>query len=269
MDRHLFDYLESRQLPTGRRTFVLQRMLAAAEELGADEIADACEEAIDGARETMQLELGYDRAKSKKSTARGNAKQLDEQADAQLGAMYKIADGHTVGPDDDDIVEMAGEFLEEVFPLGVGAVIHQEYEQQLATMEALLGRFSGDLGTHVDELNLTRQVQRVAEIVPAYRAELEQEEDEEVTYAQVKAARMRGLDEMAALVFLVLARYPGIADVDERQQREKLLAEFHRQNEFVARAYRRNRRPEDIDPDTGEPLDDDQAADEEPVVEPV
>ncbi|QDG54345.1 erythromycin esterase family protein [Persicimonas caeni] len=260
MNHPLFDFLKSRQLPTGRRMFVAQAMRQVAEELGDTELVADCDAslAVDG--DTLNVEQNYKRSKSQSSNARGRAMEVDADIDRVLSGMHAVAEGQSVG--EDVTADQARTFLVEAFPEGLFALVTQSFEEQLANMNVLLERFDNDLAAHVDAIGVRRHADKLADLVVEFRAELEKDSRQQVSYADVKNARAKGLEQFAHLIFRALA-----AHGTDAETRDRLLAEFQRQNEIVADAYRRNRPVEDIDPETGEPVADDTVDDD--VVEPV
>jgi hypothetical protein len=264
MEFEIFDYLTSRQLSTGRRLFAVKAVRAPAEGYGDAFIVKKCDASLAFDEETLRLEMAYRTGRSLDSTARGRAAEVDAEIDELLGGIYSIAEGQAVG--EDATAKKAASFLPAVFPEGLGALTGTTFEEQLAQIEALLKRFDGDLAATVDALGMRRHADGLAVLAPQFRVELEKEVDADVSYADVKKARIEGLNKFAAVVFAVLATYDGDS-AEHRARRDELLSEYHRQNALITEAYRRNRRLGDVDPDTGEPIED-EASDRE-TVEPV
>jgi hypothetical protein len=264
MEHRLFDYLTSRQLPTGRRTFAVKAVRKAAEGYGDADIVAHCDASIAFDAEVLQLEMNYHRGKTFGSTARGEASVYDQKIDALFGGIYGVAQGQMVG--EDATAKMAGAFLKSVFPAGLAGLVKLEFEEQLARMDLLVKRFDTDLSGDVDTLGVRRHVDGVKALMPRLRAELQKETAAKVSYADVKNALIEGLDKFAAVVFAVLSTYDGDSAQD-RERRGNLLAEYHRQNDAVADAYRRHEPVKDVHPDTGEPLAEDET--DQDVVEPV
>lgn len=262
----IFDYLRSRQLPTGRRIFVLKAVQKVAADYGLNDLEEQCDKAIADDEKTLELERRYKRQqKQPASRGRGDAAGVDRVIDGLLGAMHAIADGQAFG--DDETAKKARHFLAEVFPVGLGGLVRLPFEEQLAVEENLLKRFAGDLEETVRLLGLERHVAHLKELVPEFRAELERSPDKVVTYEDIRKARAAGLDRFAAVVFRVLAENGGSSRA-QREQRQTLLAEYHRQNDIIARANRNSRGVVDIDPETGEEMNEEEVLLEE-VADPV
>jgi hypothetical protein len=264
MEPRIFDYLTSRQLPTGRRIFAVKAIRKAAEGYGDAKLVALCDASIAFDRETLRLEMNYQKGKSFASDARGKAAEYDLRIDALFTGIYSVAQGHAVGGL--ATAETAGEFMKTIFPDGLAGLIQLSFEEQLARVHALLERFDGDLAAAVDEIGARRHVDELKVVVPKFRVELEKETGRKVTYPMVKDARAEGLDKFALVVFAVLSTYGGDSSRDA-ERRKALLAEYHRQNARIAEAYRRQEAVKDVDPDTGEPLIDD--ATDQPAAEDV
>lgn len=258
MNARISDYLNSRQLPTGRRLFALKALLNEANRLGSAELAAKCQRAIDTDRQTQRVERAWRQQKSAPGKSRGDAVDLDRQIDALWGAMHSVVRGQMVG--DDPLSHKAATFMHEVFPDGLAGLVKRSFEEQLAEQESLLERFApgtGDLAGHIDALGLRRHVDQLNPLVDAFAHEL-QLQNNPTTWGDVTQARSAGLNAFASALFLVLCTW----DEDSPQhaaQRAACLAEYHRQDALVAEALRRRRPVVDIDPDTGEELAEDQA----------
>lgn len=264
MEHRLFDYLNSRQLPTGRRIFAMKAVRRAAEGFGDAQIVAKCDRAIAADQECLRAEMAYRQGKSFASNARGLSNEYDQKIDAIWAGIHAVAQGQTIG--EDAVAQKATEFLKEVFPAGLAGLVNLTFEAQLADMDMLLERFvapTGDLAKHVDALGVRRHVDQLDTLVPKFRAELEKENADEVTYEDVKNFQLDSLDVFAAAVFAVLSTY----DTDSARAAERrgvCLAEYHRQNAIIAEAYRRQNRVPDVDPDTGEPVVESESAESEP-----
>lgn len=269
MEHRLFDFLNCRQLPTGRRTFAMKALRRAAEGFGDARIVAKCDRSIAADEACLRAEMAYRQGKSFASNARGLSNEFDRQIDAIWAGIHGVAQGQAVG--EDAVSEQAGDFLKEVFPDGLAGLVNLSFEAQLADMDILLERFelaNGDLSAHVDALGIRRHVEQLNVLVPKFRAELERESAAKITYDDLKKVQRDSLDVFAAAVFMVLTTY----DTDSAQHAERraaCLAEYHRQNTIVADAYRRYKKLADVDPDTGEALldeDDTAAAVADPVI---
>lgn len=251
-------YLKFRQLPTGRRIFALQQMLVEARKLEWASLVTFLEDAIRQARQTLELELRWYVTRDDRSVKRGDAVVLDVQIDGQFGAMESIAKAQAVGDTSDPDVKAAQDFVQAVFPLGLTAITQQDFEAQLQHMDLLVERFQGDLRGAVEQLGLQKQVGRLVPLVEQFRAELAKAK-EPLTFNQVRAAQQEGLERFAAAVVQVLGTY---WDRDETStaRREALLAEANRQDELVAESLRRRRPVLDVDPDSGNEVDEPQPA---------
>ncbi|TDP77193.1 hypothetical protein [Bradymonas sediminis] len=264
MEHRTFDYLNSRQLPTGRRIFALKAMRRVAEGLGEAAIVARCDRAIAADEACLRMEMTYRQGKSFATTARGGAAELDREIDAVWAGVHAVAQGQAVG--EDAVAEQASAFLKEVFPEGLAGLVKLSFEAQLAHQELLLERFdpnTGDLGAQVDALGVRRHVEHLNFLVPRFRAELERENAAKVTFEQVKRARRDCLDQFAGAVFAVLTTFD-TDSAEHAERRAACLAEFHRQNASVVEAYRRQSKVEDVNPETGEPVAEPEA---EPIAE--
>lgn len=245
-------FINLRRMPTGRHRFSLRQMRARAESGGFNEVVAQIDRALKVAEEAQRLELGYSRAQSQRTSARGDATLVDNQIDEQIVAIHKSLEASRIGDDDDPVVKAAREMLTEFFPQGVRAITHRTFEEQLSIMETMMVSLKGDFAAQVALLHLDRPIERLGRLIELFRKELEQEKTVEVTFDQVRAIRDDLHEQVCKVVVAVLFSLNDDHHRGARKQRERLFAPLLDQQERVAEARRRNRVPTDVDPETGE-----------------
>ena len=247
------NHLNFIHMPTGRYVFALKALRDEAEKRSLDTLKAAADEAISVGERALRLEFAYEQARTQSSSARGEALAIDNQIDAQVGAIKAMTDARTVGPDEDPVVQAARRVLDVLFPRGIAPIVHQSFEVQLGILDVFLEHTDSQLASDMTLLGLEREVTRLRELVARFRAELNREADAGVPFIDVRAAREE-LHEAAALVYLqALASYPSL-DEQATRQRESLIAGFTEQHERVRADHRRRLKPTDIDPVSGEEL---------------
>lgn len=243
----LFDRLDMRHLPTGRRTFSANHVLRIAEGVSDEEIAQAARACVEHDLGTLEMEAQWDETRGQSSTARGEARRIDGEIDALLSSTHQIAKGQLTHPRT-EVAEAAQSYLDAVFPLGLGEVLNQQFEDELGWLKAMSRRFTGPMADVVSTLNFADHIARLDELVEAFETELAKHENP-ISFDEVKEARRQGDELLARLVFKIMSKY-----ADDPEMRSKLMAEIDRQNKLVGEAFRHNNYPTDIDPDTGEPV---------------
>ncbi|TXD36973.1 hypothetical protein FRC98_09535 [Lujinxingia vulgaris] len=245
------NHLNFIHMPTGRYVFALKALGEEAERRGLDTLKAAADEAIGVGERALRLEFAYEQARTQSSNARGEAVQLDNQLDGQIGAIKALTDARAFGDEHDPVVQAARKILTVIFPRGAAPIIHQSFEVQLGTMDVMLEHLEGDLAGEVQLVGLEREVTRMRELVERFRAELKRAPDAAISFSEVRAAREE-LHEYASLVMIqALASYPSL-DEQATRQRESLVAALIDQQERVRDDHRRRRNPADINPETGE-----------------
>jgi hypothetical protein len=178
-------------------------------------------------------------------------KELDGLLDQTVTAVRDGALSQAKGArPDDDIVAEVNDFLGQVFPAGVQAITHVPYVEELDKVETMLVMLRGELASTVVDFGLSRQVERLAELVIEYRAALESR-PERMRFDVVREARATGQNYLLAIVAMIVSKYWNDRDPEHMSARAALLAPIMEQHEAV-RAYVSARRAvRDIDPDTG------------------
>ena len=248
----LEEYLEVGVLSTGRRLFVLELMRLAAQEMGGHEDFMArIDEAAAHDEQTRELEHQWGGVRNGNFDTRV-LKPLDRRLDHIISAVRDGAEVQRQGAAPHEPIHAAVDaFLEAALPEGVFAVTSLPYVDQLSETEKLIGMLRGPLADQVAELGLERQVSRLEEIVPEYRAGLYGTGEQAIEFAPVRAARRRGHRYLLELVAMVIGRHNRADDPVHQAARAQLLTPLAKQRD-AARALRKRRAASGADPVTGE-----------------
>lgn len=260
MPASAFSYLSLRRPPEGRAIFALGKMRLIASDEREPGLKPLIDGAIEQARETLRLERGWVAVKATRTTRRGDAAALDIGFDQAWMAFESAVKGQLFGPPADPVRQAAEKVLKKVLPAGASAITQQSFEQQLAASDSAIEALETDFRPQVELLNLGRHVSTLKAFAEDFRAELHKDARPEVTWDEVISARRRTQELYAGVVFHVLGRYAD-AEPASVARREELLAEVNRQDDLLKDLYRRHRPEVDIDPDSGEVVD-------EPVLDP-
>jgi hypothetical protein len=248
----LEDWIDVGALSTGRRLFVLEQMRTEAEGMGGHEdIVQRIDEARAHDVQARDMEDQWGGVRSGNFDVVGVGV-MDPLLDRRISAVRDGAEVQRQGAaPDDPIQDTVDSFLKAAFPEGVYAVTSLPHVEQLSETEKLLGKLRGPLAAQVTELGLERQVARIEEIVPQYRAALRASGELPIEFAPVREARRRGQRYLFELVAMVLGRHNRADDPAQRATRERLLAPLWKQVQ-AARALRGRRAGSVAKPDTGE-----------------
>lgn len=247
------EWLNVGVLSTGRRLFVLDQMRAEAEEMGGhEEIVARIDEAAAHDDQTHELESQWGGVRNGNFDAVGVGP-VDRRMDRAISGVRDGAELQRQGAAvDDPIHETVEAFLKAAMPEGVFAITSLPHVEQMAATEKLLARLQGPLADQVAELGLGRQVSRIEEILPLYRAALQGTGELAIDFAPVREARRRGHRYMLEIVAMVLGRYNRADDPAHRAARERLLSPLRKQLQ-ATRALRGRRAGSGAGPETGEP----------------
>lgn len=254
------NYIDLKRMPTGRHAYALTEVLARTEHAGLSAMSAAVEEAQKTAEETLQMELEWRHVlNARKTTARGDAVAIDRLVDAQIVAIHKALESDRVGDPGDPVVDAAEQVLTLLFPDGPGAITNLEFEEQLGRMDAIFTLVDQQLTAPVQTLGLGRKLDRLKRLVDEFRQELGAGPAHALTYDDVKAQRAQLHEATCQAIAAILYLAPDAAT------RAELLAPIDDQQRRVTEARRRHAPVSDVDPETGEELQ----ADEADAVDPI
>ena len=249
----LEDWIDVAALSTGRRLFVLEQMRVAAQDMGGnDDVVARIDEAAAHDEQTRALENRWGGVRSGNFDAVGVGP-LDGRLDRAISAVRDGAELQRQGAAHDEPIHATVDgFVKAAFPRGVFAITSLPHVDQMSETQELLGRLRGPLAGQVTELGLLRQVLRIEEILPQYRAALHGTGELTLAFAPVREARRRGQRYLLELVAMVLGRYNRADEPAHRNARERLLAPLWKQTQ-AARALRGRRAGSVAEPGASEP----------------
>ncbi|MBN2529442.1 MAG: hypothetical protein JXR76_23845 [Deltaproteobacteria bacterium] len=260
MSTLVYSLINLLHLTTGRRLYALKKCLAAAKKVGASaQLISLIEQAISHDTAAVDMEVAWSRSK-KISTARGESANLDNQIDGVLGAIQSsLKNNIAVLPGDDPIAAASNELMGQIFPEGVHAIITLPFEDQLVMNESIISRLQGEFAGDAATTGITPFVERLASLNAQFRVELEKTSEKEIAWNTIAAAADKGNLYLRQITAIVLGNY--YEDTPEAaQMRKALLSPIVEQCDRV-RLARKGRRPaKDVDPNTGEELENESAA---------
>lgn len=165
----------------------------------------------------------------------------DGLSDNTLTGVREVAMGHIRGlPPGARLRTRVEEFLENIFPGGVGATTSLPYVDQVAAMEIIVAKLQGEHKDMVEELGLHNKVRYLAELTIAYRR-LVDAGVQPVSFAEVRATRDRGHELELELIAIIMGTYHDSENPDHVRKREELLAPLRKQID-ITHAQIRTRR---------------------------
>jgi hypothetical protein len=246
------------QFSTGRRIFAMQLVLKAARKIKFPELEVHVAMAIKHDRATRKLDAQW-QAQGGQPKGQGAAPRVDTLVDKTLTGLRDAAAAQAAGAaPDDDIAEKVAQFIGEIFPAGVASITQLSYLDELAAVDAIVGKLKGELAPLAAELGLSRLANRLATLAAEYRSALEAPPPPALSFGTVRAARAQGQENMLQAVALIVGRYYK-STPDHAGPRAALLGPILKQDEAIAHYLRSRRTVEDVNPETGEvetePLD--------------
>jgi hypothetical protein len=234
-----------KRFPSGRNAFAQRQVALRALERNAAVIAALATAGADQAAQTMRIELRLSGART--SLFPPEASELDNLADYGVSAIAGYCDVQIRMYHGKERAAAAERVRHALLPLGVAAVTRLPYAEQHQQVSTMI--------EHAEEPALAADMALLPEL-PAqlrvtnddYGAILAQTADVP-TREELRAARERGQDLLAATVGMIIGHYALLPEGEA--DRDYLLHPILAQDDALTAARRRRRAPRDVDPDTG------------------
>lgn len=231
-------------LTPGRRIYALGRVADRAKAMQVDELLGPIEAAINHDRVVLEL----DARRADRSRSPG-ARKHDIVVDRTLGAIEGLV-SHFAASNDDTATALLGA----MFPTNLADHVHLAFIEQSAANERVLAILEGpEHESWIDAHGVRPLAVQLREAHDSFAEALHTRDAETVpTWDEVKAARETGQELYVKVVVRIVAKF-----IDDAERRDELLEPIWTQNQRI-RNYRRQRRKlVDVDPETGEVLEDD------------
>jgi len=250
--------LALRSFPLSRQQYALRRIDEALVECEDEALRQRVAEAIRLGDEARNLELEW--RGFQPTTEHGErAQKVDYELDRALSALHAVLSTTASAFGEHSTRGAAARLaLERLFPLGLRAVIHLPFVAQEDTVRILLERTTRErlLARALRELDVGELLERIAAIHLRYGQALPREA-RTPSYEQVQAARRAGQERLCRLVFVLVTRLlEGGLGGQHAAALRAALDEVLSQDAAIRRYSRQRRRAADVDPETGEPVED-------------
>ena len=242
-------------LTTGRRLYALKKCLEVASALDDETLQSLIVEAIAHDSETISMERSWTRSRNL-STARGKSFEIDHQIGGLMGTFHSALSGHLFAFQPEDPICIASKrIIDQIFPEGVRPVVTLPFEEQLAVNDDIIFQLREDLAEMVADAGVASYVERLVPLNEAFRSELDNSKSKEIDFNRLDVAKTKGIFFVRRIAAIILGTYWEETPEAVEAQRA-LLAPILEQCERVRQARKGRRAPRDIDPQTGEEIDD-------------
>jgi hypothetical protein len=251
MDVALSTLFNFYQIPTGRRLLALRQVLEIAEARGDTGIAEAVRRALEINRRARNMEGRWRRDRHRDQMTRREAAEIDKKLDRAVGALHRQLEDVRELFAEEPRGETAETILQHLFPEGAGAIVTMAFEEELGTVQYILGKLEEEWAEDLEQLGVAPTVDRLAELNDEFADALAGPDHEEVSWDQVREAGRDGQEAMLHVVGKIVGEY-GTDSRDDIEARRELLGPILEQNERVGELYSRQHQVSDVDPETGE-----------------
>ncbi len=247
----LSDMIKSYRHTTGSISYCTKIMRSDLEARGNTEAVERADVVAGFCKVARRME--YDRLQFNLADPmrRRGSRMWDARVDTTLSGLAKTPESFAELEGESHIKTMAVEFLEGLFPAGVGPVTSLPYQDQYAAVKEILSRLDGEFSEHVEVLGLTPIVEQLDTFNEQYGESLAGD-DYGVSASEVEAARYDADEAFSKLLTKIMHDY-----MDDIEVLNRVLKPFFRQEERMRRHYQRRNSMPRVNPDTGEVLDDD------------
>lgn len=219
------------------------------EERANKEAVQDAEEAIRLQERAITAEYDYDAQKDQDPMVREGAQELDNRIDTTLSQLLQAAEAFAALEAETRQKQLAEELIDELMPTGVYPITSKSFGEQHLAVDEMLGRLRGDFSEHIEVLSLDEIVEQLAELNEEFGEKVNRPGDT-VTYDEVQAARAEAQDAFDRLLIKILHDYG-----DDLETLRDILEPVHDQERKMQRALKRTGQAQEVDPETGEPVE--------------
>ncbi len=239
-------------LTPGRRIYALGRIRALLEGHGVAEILPAVDAAIAHDREVLEMTARWRRGRG---AGGGELRALDGVVDRTLGTIDRLL-AHYSQDGDDAVADRASAVRGRLFPDGVGHHTSLPYVEQIAATERVLTiAGAAENLAWMTAHGLSPLVRRLRAAQDEFAAAVnERDTSTPLSWDEIKAAQSAGQELYLQVVALIAGRF-----ATDAEMRTELLKPVWEQNQAIQEYRRRRGSVRDVDPDSGEELDDSEA----------
>ena len=258
MDISIDARVNLRLMPTGRRRHAVRRVRVLAEAKQLTELVALCDTALSHDEGTANLQRSRAEALRRKQLESEGAKtrlsaamRLDHQIDRALSAIDAKLAAEVAAADADSVETKSVTALRvELFPSGVNALTAASHAEAREAVADFLAR-AKEKQTQLVEYGAGRLLARLEQLHGDFSAELARETAEPVGADQIRKATRRGNQLLKRIVVSILNETGDDESAQQMAQRRELLAPILEQDAVMFQFNRQNRKPSDVEPETG------------------
>ncbi|QDG50702.1 hypothetical protein FIV42_08160 [Persicimonas caeni] len=249
-----------RKSSVGSREFVLKKTRPIAEDLGNERLVEKIDLGLDKYRTAATLRLKYLMQRDTNRSARNEAVKLDVDVDNTVSDLFGLIELHANRRRESDKKKAAQRIMKRVFPSGgVFPITSSQYDEEHALINTLVDELEQNFADEIDLLDARDLLEDLETVNAEFGKALDIIDRDVVTYAELQAQIEDAEDAFNKVMLIIHADY-----CDDDATRQKLLEAAEAQDARTAAYYRRRGVPPEVDPDTGEPIED---VDTDPVVD--
>jgi hypothetical protein len=243
----------------GSRIFVLTKTRPKAEKLGNKRLVGKIDLGLKAYRIAATMRLKYVMQRDTDRTARNGAVRVDADLDATLGDLFEFFELHANRRRESAQKTAAQAIVKHLFPSGVFPITSSQYDEQHSLITTLIKALKRDHAKELDILHARDLLDDLDAVNTKFGEALDILGRDTVSYADTQAQRTLADEEFKKVTLIIHADY-----CDDDATRADLLKAIEAQDARTGRYFKRRGVAPEIDPDTGEIIED---ADVEPIVD--
>lgn len=245
------DWFNLYKISLGAIAYCLAEMMGILEDLGNQEAVEVAREAKVKQERASDMKLQWEQQRDEDPLRSEDATKIDNKIDSTLSNILQIAEGFAEAEMETEQKRLADEFVGDLFASGVFPITSKPFHDQHEAVNRLLDQIEDGYTEHLEKLNLQRLVGQLRELNDEFSQRLGSTQADRIEYDEVEAATVEAEDAFYKLLVKVMHDY-----ADDMETFNEVVYPLREQLEWTRRHMKRRGTVPEIDPDSGEPVDE-------------
>jgi hypothetical protein len=245
------DWFNLYKISLGAIAYCLAKMMGILEDLGNQEAVEVAKKAKAKQERASDMKLQWEQQRDEDPLRSEDATKIDNKIDSTLSNILQIAEGFAEAEMETERKRVADEFVDDLFASGVYPITSKPFHDQHEAVNRLLDQIEDSYTEHVEKLNIGGLCTQLRELNEEFGQRLGSTQAERIDYDEVEAATVEAEDAFYNLIVKVMHDY-----ADDLETFNRVVYPLREQLEWTRRHMKRRGTVPEIDPDSGEPVDE-------------